>query len=148
MELHKEPVLYRYPGPFPDCGLPADVLYDARITFTHEAGHAASAQLQDALAPLSGALERRGIPFYGVRLRAQDGRMPFSGRVTRDQVRLALGHRIKAKHLERLIERLGQVEGASHLEITGTVTRFHEAYAGVGPCTPCAAGRYPRNTRR
>lgn len=142
MERQREEVVYQWEGPFPRRDLPDDILYDVVLSFRHDARDDTASQLQRSLQRLAGQARVRRLPLLGTRLSAKGTRWQLSGRLDNDTVRLRVHHRLKGKALARLVEGLAEIPGARDLKVHATMERYAKPYTSIGPCSPCAAGRF------
>ncbi len=142
MERHREPARFHWHGPLSERELPDAVLYDVALTFRHAGDPQAAQMMTDALNELAGKARLRRWPVVGARLAASGPRWSLTGRLKDDRVRLLVHHRLKGNALARLVKALKTVPGARDLEVTATVERYAKPYSSIGPCSPCAAGRF------
>ena len=142
MERRREPVTYSWQGPFPIRELPDAVLYDVEVSFRHSGSPEAHKQLQRALDSLAGESRLRRLPFLGARVVAEGRSWHLTARLRDDEARVRVHHRVKGKGIERLVRSLAGVSDARDLKIEATKERYVRPYTSVGPCSPCAAGRF------
>lgn len=146
MERQRQPAHFHWEGPLPSRDLPAEVLYDVVLRFRHEGDAQAGRHLARSLQDLTGDAKVQRLPLLGTRIAAKSARWQLTGRVTGSEVHLRVHHRLKGNALSRLVGALGHLPGARDLQLDATVERYTQAYSSVGPCSPCAAGRF--GTRR
>ncbi len=142
MERQRQPAHFHWEGPLPGRDLPAEVLYDVELRFKHAGDAEAAKRLADSLQELTGDAKLRHWPLLGTRVAARSRRWQLTGRLTDAQVHLRVHHRLKGNALSRLVAALGRLPGARDLQLDATVERYTQAYSSVGPCSPCAAGRF------
>lgn len=142
MQMRKRPVRLEVPGPLDGRSVPDEVLYDAHLRFQHDAGAQATTALREALLRF-GTPRIRRLPFVGTRIHLEGGRYPLVAKTQDEAILITLRQRLKGKALARFVDALATVPGARDLEIAGTTPEFDAPYADIGPCSPCAASRYP-----
>lgn len=138
MELHKEPIVFAWPGGFPRREVPDAVLYDVRLRFRHNGATPAAQVLEQALSTF-GAVQVRRLPLVAPRVRVRGGRIGIDGIVGKDHVDVRLDQRVKGNLLGRIVEALSAVPGARDLQIDAQAPKLKAAYSSLRACTPCQA---------
>lgn len=142
MERQRQAAHYHWEGPLPQRDLPGEVLYDVVLRLRHDGDDAACDRLARSLNELTGDARLQRWPLVGTRILAKSPRWRLSGRLTPREVRLRVHHRLKGNALSRLVAALRELPGAHDLRLDATVERYTKPYTSVGPCSPCAAGRF------
>lgn len=136
MHIHLE-------GPVSTDGLPTDIVYAPQLRLEHDEGARAAEHLVDLLMPFAGRGTVRRLPLLGTRV-VWAGKYPMRARLRPGTLELRVDRRLKGKALPRLVAALSGLQGARDLALEGERPAFCGDYDDIGPCTPCAAKRYPR----